>query len=226
MGIHSKFLVHWTGGEDIEKRPKGERPQLYVERLINDLQEGLYAKTTEEDVIRRLKIKNLTRLCFTEIRLSQAQMHAKRYGRLGLGFSRDFIMNKGGRPVIYIPFEAEADSRLLEDSLRDVYNNSKDRDDIHKPFISIMAYVKRMSNSKGEDYYEEMEWRIVHHARDKNIIDTGRGVHRLKFKPNNLKIIIFPDEDTKQLSLKDDYIKNYLSEHMPIIATLHDCGNF
>ena len=226
MGIHSKILVHWTGGKDIEKRPKGERPQLYVERLKNDLQEGLYAKTTKEDVIRKLKIKNLTRLCFTEIRLSQAQMHAKRYGKLGLGFSRDFIMNKGGRPVIYIPFKAAADSRLLEDSFRNVYSKSKGQDDIHKPFISIMTHIKRMSNGKGEDYYEEMEWRIVHRANDKNIIDTGSGFHRLKFKPNDLKVIIFPNEYTKQLSLKDDYIKNYLSKHMPIIATLHDCRNF
>ena len=42
-----------------------------------------------------------------------AQTHAERYGKLGIGFTRDFILNKGGRPVIYIPHTANKDSRLL-----------------------------------------------------------------------------------------------------------------
>jgi hypothetical protein len=225
MGIHSKILVHWTG-KDIEKYPKEEKSQLYVERLKNDLQEGLYAKTTEEAAIRGLKIKNITRLCFTEIRLSQAHEHARRYGKLGLGFTRDFIMNKGGRPVIYIPFDAMEDSRLLEDSIRAIHKKSKDNEEIHSSIKWIMTHVKRMWNEKGEDYYEEMEWRIVQHANDKNIKDIGNGVHRLKFEATDIRVIIFPNEDTKQLSLKNDYIKKYLSAHMPIMATLDDCLNF
>jgi hypothetical protein len=226
MGIHSKILVHWTGGNDIEKRPKDERPQLYVERLKNDLIEGLYVNTTEEDAIRKLKIKNLTRICFSEIRLSQAKKHAKRYGKLGLGFSRNFVLSKGGRPVIYTPFKEVAGINLLEDSFRNVYHQSKGQNHIQKPLVSIMTHIKRMSNGKGEDYYEEMEWRIVHHAKNKHIVDTGSGIHRLKFKPINLKVIIFPNEYTKRLSLRDDYIKKYLSKHMPIIASLQDCRNF
>ena len=51
----------------------------YVKRLKNSLQEGLYTKTTEEAVIRGWKIKNITRLCFTEIRLSQAQRNGELY---------------------------------------------------------------------------------------------------------------------------------------------------
>ncbi len=225
MGIHSKILIHWTG-KDIETYPEDERTQLYVKRLKNSLQEGLYTKTTEEDVIRGWKIKNITRLCLTEIRLSQAQMHAERYGKLGLGFSRDFIMNKGGRPVIYIPFEAAADSRLLEDSIRCVHEKSKDNNDIHESSKWIMTHVKRMWNEKGEDFYEEMEWRIVLHANDRNIRNVGNGVHRLKFEPSDIKVIIFPSEDTKRSSLEDDYIRKCLSDHLPMIATLDDCHNF
>lgn len=78
MGIHSKFLVHWTGAKDIEKRPEANRPQLYVERLKDDLEKGLFTKRTSEDSIRKWKIKDLVRICFTEIRLSQAQIHAER----------------------------------------------------------------------------------------------------------------------------------------------------
>ena len=224
MGIHSKILVHWTG-KDIEKYPAEKKSQLYVERLKDDLQFGLYAKTSVEASIRKMKI-NLTRLCFTEIRLSQARKHAERYGKLGLGFTRDFIMNKGGRPVIYIPFEVAADGRLLEDSIRKVYEKSKDNQEVRRSSEWIMAHVKRMSNGKDEDYYEEMEWRIVHHAKDEFIKNVGEGVHRLKFEATDLRVIIFPDEDTKQLLLKDHYIKDYLFKHMPIMATLEDCSNF
>ena len=150
MSIHSKFLVHWTG-KDIEKGCKGKKSKLYVERLKSDLERGLFAKRTEEDAIRKTKIKNLLRLCFTEIRLSQAQTHAKRYGKLGIGFTRDFIMNKGGRPVIYIPYKAEKDGRLLEDSIGKLYDKLEGDGELLGPLKWIMAHVKRMSNGNGED---------------------------------------------------------------------------
>ncbi len=130
MGIHSKILVHWMG-KDIENNSEDKRSQFYVDRLKNDLQEGLYTKTTDEAVIRGWIIKNITRLCFTEIRLSQVQTHAERYGKLGLGITRDFIMNRGGRPVIYIPFAVMGGSWSLEDSIRNAYEKSEDNKEIH-----------------------------------------------------------------------------------------------
>lgn len=227
MGIHSKILVHWTG-KDIESNPSANKRQQYGERLIDDLQNGLFTKRTTEAVIRKKKIKNLVRICFTEIRLGQARTHAERYGKLGIGFARDFIMNKGGRPVIYIPFEIRKDSHLLENLIKTVYDKSTGDDEIHKSAKWIMTYVKRMSNGKGEDYYEEMEWRLVHDESPKNrhFIDEGHGVYRMKFAICDVKVIIFPDEGTKQLALNNAIIKKYISEHMPMMATLEDCDSF
>lgn len=221
------MLVHWTG-KDIESNPSANKSQLYVDRLIDDLQNGLFTKRTTEAVIRKKKIKNLVRICFTEIRLSQAGTHAERYGKLGIGFTRDFIMNKGGRPVIYIPFEIRNDSHLLENLIRTVYEKSTGDDEIHKSTKSIMTIVKRMSNGNGVDYYEEMEWRLVHDESPKNrhFIDEGHGVYRMRFALSDVKVIILPDEATKQLALKNDIIKKYISEHMPMMATLEDCDNF
>src|SRR4030067_384335 len=101
MAIHSKILVHWTG-RDIEAAFPEERirAERYVERLRDDYENGLYTRRTVEASIRPIKLERLVRLCFTEIRLSQAQEHAERYGKLGIGFGRDFIMDRGGRPVI------------------------------------------------------------------------------------------------------------------------------
>ena len=66
MGIHSKFLVHWTGAKDIEKGPDADKSQRYVERLKDDLQKGLFTRRTDEDVIRKMRIKRIIRICFTE----------------------------------------------------------------------------------------------------------------------------------------------------------------
>ena len=233
MRIHSKILVHWTG-KDIENCPEANKSQLYVERLKDDLEKGLFTKRTSEDSIRHWKIKDLVRLCFTEIRLSQAQTHAERYGKLGIGFTRDFIMNKGGRPVIYIPYDAKDDGRLLEDSIRNVYEKSKHYAEINKSSKRIMAHVKRMSNGRDEDsedyedYYEEMEWRLVYHKNNSTHFtkDEAENVRRLKFEASDIKVIIFPDENTKQQSLSDKFIRDYFSEHLPIMATLEDCRNF
>jgi hypothetical protein len=226
MSIHSKILVHWTG-KDIENCSEANKSQLYVNRLKDDLENGLYTKRTSEDVIRHWKINKIVRLCFTEIRLSQAEKHAQRYGKLGVCFTRDFIMNKGGRPVIYIPYEA--DDRLLEDSIKNVHEQSKGNEEIHKSSKWIMAHVKRMSNGNSENYYKEMEWRLVYDESPNNKHFTkgkGNDIHGLKFVAHDIKVIIFPDEDTKQMSLKDKHIRNYFSEHMPIMATLDDCRNF
>ncbi len=228
MGIHSKILVHWTG-KDIENSLGANKSQQYVERLKDDYKNGLFAKRVSENSIREKKIKNLLRICFTEIRLSQAQTHAERYGKLGIGFTRDFIMNKGGRPVIYIPYKAKADGRLLEDSINNVYEKSENNKEIHRSSKWIMAHVKRMSNGNLDDYYEEMEWRLVHDENFNNKHFTkgkGTGIHRLKFEASDIKVIIFPHEDIKQMSLQNETIRKYFSRHMPIVATLDDCCNF
>ena len=226
MEIHSKFLVHWTG-KDIEDCPVTEKSRLYVERLKDDLEKGLFTRRNSEDSIRYWKIKNLVRICFTEIRLSQAQTHAKRYGKLGIGFTRDFIMKKGGRPVIYVTYDEKGNDCLLENSIRNVYEKSSDNSQIHRSAKWIMAHVKRMSNENGDDFYEEMEWRLVYDESSKHFTsDETEGIHRLKFEASDIKVIIFPDENTKQQSLSNNAIRDYFSKHLPIMATLEDCSNF
>ena len=224
MAIHSRLLVHWTG-KDIEEYASTEQPQKYVERLRDDLKNGLYTKITSEDAIRKWKVKNLVRICFTEVRLSQAQTHARRYGRLGIGFTRDFVMDRGGRPAIYVPYAPKDDGRLLEDSIRTAYEKSQG--EVQKSAKWILAHVKRMSDGRDEDYYEEMEWRLVWDGQSAHFKkDAAEGVYRLQLEASDIKLIVLPDENTKRLSLGDDVIKEYFSKHLPMVTTLEDCANF
>jgi hypothetical protein len=230
MNIHSKFLIHWTGNEKIEKQADEDKPRLYVERLKDDYQYGLYLKRKEEATLRHLKVKHLLRLCFTELKLSQSEAHSIRYGKLGLGFSREFILKRGGRPVIYTPYLPT--DGLLEKSLRQAYNQSFGLEEIHRPLVYVLAYIKRMSDRNRDQHYEfydEMEWRIVYDEDASNQYFTkGKkdGEYRLKFENGDVKVIIFPNEKTKSLSLADDDLKKVFSDHLPIIATLEECKNF
>jgi len=228
MPIHSNILVHWTG-RDIENSSAGSNTQRYVERLADDCENGLFAKRTTEAVIRRWKIKHLVRLCFTEIRLSQAETHARRYGKLGIGFARDFIMKKGGRPVIYIPYESDRNGRLLEDSIRKIHDRSEREEDIRRWAKWIMAHVKRMSDGNGDDFFEELEWRLIYDESDDNPHFTsaaGKGVFRMPFQARDVRIIVFPDETVRRKALGEERIRAFFSKDMPSTVTLTECADF
>jgi len=230
MNIHSKILVHWTG-KDIKDKPDDVKSQEYVRRIKDCYQKGLLLKRTSENVLRRLLIKNLLRLCFTEIKLSQTTEHAEKYGNLGIGFSRDFILNEGGRPVIYIPYEAE--SLLLENSLKQAYEKSKGIDDVHSPLKWVIAHVKRMKDKRMdgafENNFDEMEWRLVFDEKsigERLSKDKKEGEYWFTFPASEIKIVIFPDEETKIMAYDDKTLKETFSKHLPTLVTLEDCADF
>lgn len=71
-----------------------------------------------------------------------------------------------------------------------------------------------------------MEYRIVYNEKPNEspfIRGNKRLVHRLPFVVKDFKIVIFPNEETKELALKDKYIKEYFTLSMAIILTLDEC---
>ena len=180
---HSKFLVHWTGQRDLEPLPGSEKSDCYADRLKDWYQNGLFTRRTtdpelairlpEPGHVNKLKNEEFVRLYFTEVRLSQAENHSLRYGRLGIGFTSEFIANKGGRPVIYNPWEAKG--RSLEESIYRAWEKASTQGNAEFEALlsSIVAFCKPMSegtpgSAAYVDNYEEMEWRIVHGG----ILDT------------------------------------------------------
>ena len=78
-------------------------------------------------------------------------------------------------------------------------------------------------------YYDEMEWRIVYDENPDNpYFKKGNedGVYRFQFDASDVKVIIFPDEKTKLLSLADNKLQINFSRHLPIIATVEECKSF
>jgi hypothetical protein len=242
--LSSKFLVHWTGQKDIEALSDREKSDQYAARLKDWYQHGLFARRADVEVILRLpgennqvnkfKMKRLVRICLTEIRVSQADSHSKRYGKLGIGFERDFIANKGGRPVIYVPRQARV--QLMEQSVWQAWDSSVGNPTIHEPFNWLFAFVKPMSNDSPvgsqdyEDYYEEMEWRLVYGEgfdRSGTFLEGAEmNTYRVKFEPSDVKVIVFPDDEALQRTVNDADMKRFFGAHHPNLLRLADCGHF
>jgi hypothetical protein len=117
----------------------------------------------------------------------------------------------------------------LEESIRNVYENSKGNQTIQRSIKWLFTYVKRMSDNNGDENYEEMEWRLVYdESPDNKDFTKGKekGTFRFKFAASDVKVIVFPDEPTKEMSFNDTTLQRIFSQHRPIMTTLKDCSNF
>jgi hypothetical protein len=114
------ILIHWTGGKEIESeyRETGDqatRMNTYIEWLRDTLQGGLWMNYQEVEVLREDTRRYLwPGTCFAEIEPPEALDHAKRYGYLGYGFKRRFVMKRYGAPLLYISGPGEEEIGAMD----------------------------------------------------------------------------------------------------------------
>jgi hypothetical protein len=164
--IHSDLLVYWTGKKDIEpecgtadwhkegcpkeKRENGQLKNAYLQRLTNILKHGLWmTNQSPPEIGQEYECENAPCTCFTELKLSQSHTHATQYGRLGLGFKRSFVFDRGGRPVIYYGTRSWTKK---DPFLQSCANDLKDK--------RLMHFFKPMNSdnkSLNYDLYSESE---------------------------------------------------------------------
>lgn len=174
LSAHSDILIHWTGsdidGFDISD---SERNDLYFDRLKNIFKFGLWMKKPEEP--EKIKVNgieinkpDIARTCFTELKLSSSEDHAKLYGRLGIGVKRYFLFDRLGAPINYCQFDTY---NLFFPPFSDAIT----RDESGK---ELFSFFKHMCSGRPLKYdlYNESEWRIVfsENIRTK-LIANGRG---------------------------------------------------
>jgi len=107
--IHRQQLFYWLGRHIDERVENGKLTEElrgeYLECLRSALRHGLWVKTPQ--VPDQLGDGSLIKVhrpitCFTEWTLGQSVPHTTRYGRMGLGFPKKFVLNRGGQPVTYL----------------------------------------------------------------------------------------------------------------------------
>jgi len=252
LSAHSDILVHWTG-RDIEQQSISEarKGELYFERLKSILKFGFWMTIPREQ--ESLKINGseinkpgIPRSCFTELKLSSSEDHAKLYGRLGIGVKRYFLFDRLGAPINYCQFGTH-------NHFFPPYSDAITRDDSGK---ELLAFFKHMCASEDRplkyDLYNESEWRIIFSENIKSkLINNGRQDRSdlfvdpkktankeiaefyaklpLENRPEYLipldpwlAIIIYPDLRTKAMSIASHEIRESL-EYISIRPTVTGC---
>ncbi|QWV92081.1 hypothetical protein KP004_12710 [Geomonas oryzisoli] len=157
---------------------------------------------------------------FCDIPLSEIKAHISKYGRYGIGLTKEWAVRNRLNPVLYI-----AKGSHLAESYRDAFIHytarSKRRDgkltDEQKSVADIVRYIKNYeadltrkgTTIKNYRFSDEREWRYVppfkivydmfvpqdQYEKEGQHFDDLLTDLRLTFEPNDIKYIIINDED-------------------------------
>jgi hypothetical protein len=236
--MRTDFLIHWTGHDIATNRylmndaQRGE----YVTRLADILERGFWMTQPPEKIYGANEswIKyDAPMTCFTEIRLSDAEIHTQRYGLLGIAVNRHFVLERLGGPVHYVRNHCTeaviGNTKALLDAIKTHSNK-----DLFSFFSVNCAFLKAMSEKNTDNfvYLDEQEWRIVHtygQVQLKNIHETGheRPKYRIPIMPDDIHLIVFPDDRTRTLALEDPrlVVLRQGGKVTPLL-TVEECGHF
>ncbi len=227
--VHTKILVHWTlkESENIDK-------ESYINRLSSILKDGLrFGKVDESFNSKNGSIKintNQDMLCFTETRISKSIFGANKlpfkYGRLGIGLHRKFVIRNGGNPVFYVnPMDSADIINLLDNA------------DFLRCFVKPMNEDKVIEDWDEYDlsHYDDLEWRIIPDRNEslrskfKTKYDS-LGKYSIQKKEDGyyylsladaeeyIECIIFPDEKIQNACM-DTILSFFKGKRIPIITT-------
>ena len=167
---HSDYLIHWTGRDiDNQKDPYWYRDHssttdsevtcLYLDRLKGILRHGLWMTDDNETISmggQSYPRPSHCRTCFSELKLSTVRGHARRYGRLGIGFKRFFLFDRLGCPMAYYH---SSRSNWFTPALWAGRPNSYA--EYFACFLKPMTEVTPDTTMRYS-FYDESEWRIIY----------------------------------------------------------------
>jgi len=108
--IHRQQLFYWMGRsiDDENGKRKLLRDELVekaLDQLRGSLERGLWVKSPRYpeklELHGRAFALNLPITCFTEWSLGESLPHTMEYGRIGLGFPKRWVIERGGQSVTY-----------------------------------------------------------------------------------------------------------------------------
>jgi Putative abortive phage resistance protein AbiGi, antitoxin len=249
--LHRRLLFHWTGPRPLVPVRSGSDREAYINLLCDILQSGLrfsQPNITNTEWIEKDEIRALhPMLCFSEWGVAESRSHSGRYGLMGLGFTRKFVMNAGGRPVVYIPNKrSDPFRRSLIDIIRFIRNNPHAEKKLlsHVDFVSsyLKSYHFKRTTAKSAEKFGKVKRSlktksstsqknhlsldfggILANLEDREwrvLLNTPKAQSdHLAFQAGELAMIVFPDHETLSLAMRNDVIMNWMSNpDMPSVC--------
>lgn len=172
MPISAETLFHFTGS---------------IDNLVNILTHEFRPKYCFEDYAGLLPVmvsKETSQMgvpmnCFCDLPLSDVRKHLEYYGNYGIGLSKEWGIESGLNPVVYLSPESllaryiqEMGVALVMDVARtgNLQQTGDERDGFNS-FLDMMAFMKPYEGpmpshtrhaGKMRRFYDEREWRHVH----------------------------------------------------------------
>lgn len=236
--IHETILMHWTA--------KGLSDEAYVERLESIYRDGLWCSPScVADVVRMvggntIELPRDGVVCFTELSRDNCDRHIEKYGSLGIGFERSYLLRHGANPVFYVQ---SGDHGIVNTNLLALHRVAQGgllRDDPETGFTGetlagairrVLSYCKPMSTKdtaeEGNDldFYNEMEWRIApgpmvdnageSHAHGAFVRCGDRTCFR--FEPAEVALLVVPSPRVRELVLASEPLQELFGYYMPLI---------
>lgn len=234
--VHSSTLVHWTGRrlqEEAERDGESaDLPRRYVDLLWSIISEGLWCQPPRlADVVHGVgeNVVELPRsavVCFTELNQDDSDFHTRKYGTLGIGFCRDYLLKCGANPVFYVQSGRHGIVNTNLVALEFATQCDLLPVEIRGALRSLLSYFKPMSATESAaagaslDFYNELEWRIV----PSDLLSPTGGMERpavfdhdgrrwrFRFEAGEARLVVFPDADTMSCATADARISGAFRE--------------
>jgi hypothetical protein len=167
----SNYVVHFT-------KPSGNRTDY--DNMMSILYKSTIFALNPFGICRQdaPEIETQKTVCFSEIPLHLLQRLSERRGRYGIGFSKQFILAKGGGPIWYVEHNSQR-----EIALKELINLALETSNPQEHLIwSLTPFIDSTGDYPRSTYrFEwEREWRIA---------------GNLKFQENDVAFLILPEQD-------------------------------
>lgn len=243
MGAKPNYLIHWTG-KDIATSTTSlniDHRKAYLKRFVSIIQNGFWMNRNSDELWGMDSAHiymNVGITCFTEHRLTNSFYHTMKYGMLGIGVSREFVLDRWGAPVVYLENSSENDvnTAILHQTWKYLKNETKpEHRNVYLSFLQFLNLMKPMSNANTRDfeYIDEGEWRIVQYNQldEKGllVIPEKEPPHRLvPIKKNEVKLIILPDRDSINMFYSEPEVIDWFNnlDIKPSVLTLEELKDF
>ncbi len=205
MSISPSTLFHFTNKKGLKGILKDNFKMKYcLEKLPNRQESGSIA---------------IPMVSFCDIKISEIKEHIEKYGKYGIGLSKEWANQKKLSPVFYQNLNSGFSSGLISNMSASLKSNTEDRfKDIVIDLLRLSkeyeGTLKRRNNivSKKYRFADEREWRFVPEmnmnrkfpdfllesdydtTEKKRKANTKLGVERLCFNANQIMYLIVKEE--------------------------------